>query len=66
MSPTLAGSRGSTGISGAWYAMVCIGKKKYTELSVAITDTVHNICTEINQMADLKIMGKPNACVVSI
>jgi hypothetical protein len=25
----MAGSRGSAGIAGAWYALVSIGKKKY-------------------------------------
>jgi len=33
LAPTMAGSRGSAGIAGAWYALVSIGKKKYTELA---------------------------------
>ena len=27
--PTIAGSRGGVGISGAWYSLVTIGKKRY-------------------------------------
>jgi sphinganine-1-phosphate aldolase len=29
----MAGSRGAIGISGAWYAMVSIGRKRYTEMA---------------------------------
>lgn len=27
--PTLSGSRGGVGVSGAWYSLVANGKKKY-------------------------------------
>jgi sphinganine-1-phosphate aldolase len=27
--PTMSGSRGAVGISGAWYSMMALGRKKY-------------------------------------
>jgi sphinganine-1-phosphate aldolase len=30
---SMAGSRGGVGIAGAWYSMVSIGRKRYTEMA---------------------------------
>lgn len=44
---TTAGSRNGVGISGSWYALVSIGRKRYAENSKQIMQAVRSICENV-------------------
>ncbi|CAD8089951.1 unnamed protein product [Paramecium sonneborni] len=58
--PTTQGSKSGIGAAGAWFTMLAIGRKKYTELSKSIINATIQLAKQINEIPELEVCGQPN------
>lgn len=64
-SPTMTGSRPGGAIAAAWAVMNYLGEEGYLELAQRVMNTTSKMIEGINNIPDLKILGKPNMSVFS-
>ena len=62
-SPTMTGTRVGSGIAGAWATIKSLGADGYMRLAKDAMDATNRFTTVINDMPDLKVLGKPDMTV---
>jgi len=62
-SPALLGTRPGGPIAAAWAAMNAIGQQGYQDMAKKVMATTHKLIRGINDIQDLKVMGKPQMSV---
>ncbi|MBT3175464.1 MAG: aspartate aminotransferase family protein [Desulfobacula sp.] len=62
-SPALLGTRPGGPIAAAWAAMNAMGEKGYQDMAQKVMVTTQKLIQGINDLQDLKVMGKPQMSV---
>nr|CAG4641652.1 EOG090X051L [Eurycercus lamellatus] len=65
-SPTLAGSRPGGLIAACWASMMYYGRNGYVEATKKLVETHRYIEKGLRQINGIRVMGRPEACVVAI
>ena len=64
VSPNLPGSRPGAPVAAAWATMKYLGLEGYLEQTKKIIDTKKRLISGINEIADIEVVGNPNATLV--
>lgn len=65
-SPTMLGTRPGGAIAAAWAVLHFLGAEGYTQIADVVMKTVGVIQTGVEQLGDLKILGKPTMSVMAL
>ena len=62
-SPAMLGTRSGGPIAAAWATLKAIGQDGYIKSSLEILETTKKLMSAINAIPEMKVIGKPVACV---
>ncbi|XP_004364537.2 sphingosine-1-phosphate lyase 1 [Capsaspora owczarzaki ATCC 30864] len=65
ISPSMCGSRGGGPIAAAWACLLSLGESGYVQSARLIMDTADKLSNGVRAIPGLRVIGKPDACLVS-